>query len=194
MKSKTQLKKRDSLPDSFDQLVRMMPPMAIHDDVQHDNMIDIVDRLMQIEKLTQGQSDYLETLVELVEAYEGKRHAIDVSNIGGIRMLKHLLTQSGTSRSELARLLNIHPTMGSKILKGNRRLTWDHAKILGHRFKVSLLCSWIEVPKVTIAPTRPGKFKGDKEIRKFKGTVLNRANRRVRIFISRETMTHSLRY
>jgi antitoxin component HigA of HigAB toxin-antitoxin module len=27
--------------------------------------------------------------------------------------------------------------MGSKILKGDRRLTWDHAKILSHHFKVA---------------------------------------------------------
>jgi len=137
MRPRTQYKNRDSFPDSFEQLVRMMPPMAIHDDLQYANTIEVVDRLMQIEKLTQGQSDYLETLVELVEAYEAKRHAIDVSNLGGIRMLKHVVTQSGISRSELARLLNMHPTMGSKILKGDRRLTWNHAKILGARFKVS---------------------------------------------------------
>lgn len=137
MKPKTRNKKHDPLPDSFGHLVGMMPPMAIHDDVQHANTVEIIDRLMQIEELTPGQSDYMETLVELVEAYEAKRHAIEVSNIGGIRMLKHVLSESGMSRSELARLLNIHPTMGSKILKGDRRLTWDHARILGDRFKVA---------------------------------------------------------
>jgi antitoxin component HigA of HigAB toxin-antitoxin module len=39
--------------------------------------------------------------------------------------------------SELARLLGVHATMGSKILKGDRRLTGDHAKLLGAHFKLA---------------------------------------------------------
>jgi antitoxin component HigA of HigAB toxin-antitoxin module len=79
----------------------------------------------------------METLIELVEAYESKRHAIDISRLTGLSMLKFVLENTGLSKSDLSRLLNIHPTMGSKILKGDRRLTWDHAKILSHHFKVA---------------------------------------------------------
>jgi antitoxin component HigA of HigAB toxin-antitoxin module len=111
--------------------------MAIQDDMHHANTVEIIDRLMQIDDLTQGQSDYLETLVELVEVYEARAHAIKVSNLSGARMLGQVLAESGASKSELARILKIHPSMGSKILKGDRRLTWDHAKILGARFKVA---------------------------------------------------------
>jgi antitoxin component HigA of HigAB toxin-antitoxin module len=137
MATNSKLKKHRVLPDSFEQLVRMMPPMAIQDDVHHVNTLEIIDRLMQIDELTQGQSDYLETLVELVEVYEAKNHAFKVSNPSGTRMLGHILVESGISKSELARLLRIHPSMGSKLLKGERRLTWDHAKLLGARFKVA---------------------------------------------------------
>ena len=38
--------------------------------------------------------------------------------------------------SDLARLLGIHPSMGSKILKGERSLTVEHVKKLTARFKV----------------------------------------------------------
>jgi antitoxin component HigA of HigAB toxin-antitoxin module len=134
---KTKSEKRGSLPESFEQLVRLMPPMAIRDDVQHANTVEFVDRLMRIERLSRGQSDYLETLVELVEVYEAKRHAIDVSKVTGVQTLKYILDQSDTSASSLARLLNMHPTMGSKILNGDRKLTWEHAKVLGARFKVA---------------------------------------------------------
>lgn len=129
--------KHGRLPGSFDQLVQLMPPMAIRDDVQHANTVEVIDRLMQIKKLSQGQSHYLETLLELVEAYEVKHHAIDLSKVTGAQMLKHVLAQSGMSGSDLARLLNMHPTMGSKVLNGNRKLTWEHAKVLGARFKVA---------------------------------------------------------
>jgi HTH-type transcriptional regulator/antitoxin HigA len=137
MAIKTNKAKPGRLPESFSQLVQLMPPMAIRDGVQHANTLELIDRLMQIEKLSRGQADYLETLVELVEAYEAKHHAIDVSKVNGVRALKHLLEQSGMSGSDLARLLGMHPTMGSKILNGDRKLTWDHAKALGARFKVA---------------------------------------------------------
>ena len=126
-----------ALPKSIDQLVRLMPPMAIRDDVQHANTVAIIDRLMQIDKLSRGQSDYLETLVELVEAYEARHHPIELSRVTGMQALKHVLDQSGMSGSDLARLLDVHPTMGSKILNGERKLTWEHAKSLSSRFKVA---------------------------------------------------------
>ena len=136
MTALTQHKKMPPLPGTFNHLIRGLPTKAIRDDNEHRDMVNRIDKLMQIVELTEGQSIYLETLVELVEAYEAKRHAINVSNLRGIRMLKYILEQSGLSRSDLARLLNIHPTMGSKILKGDRKLTWEHAKILGAKFKV----------------------------------------------------------
>ena len=134
----TQTKIRKSrMPAEFSQLVRLMPPMAIRDDIHHENVLAMIDGLMQIGRLTRGQADYLETLVELVEAYEARHHAIDLSDLHGVQMLKHLLAQSNMSGSDLARLLNIHPTMGSKLLGGERSLTWDHAKILAAKFKVA---------------------------------------------------------
>jgi antitoxin component HigA of HigAB toxin-antitoxin module len=129
-------RKAESLLRNLDELVRLMPPMAIRDDVAHENSVEMIDRLMQVPRLSKDQSNYLETLVELVEAFEAKRHAIDVSNLSGLQMLKHALSECNLCGSDLARLLTVHLTMGSKILGGERRLTWDHAKILGERFKV----------------------------------------------------------
>ena len=137
MATKMKVQARSTLPSSINELVRVMPPMAIRDDVQHHNTVEMIDRLMRIEKLSRDQADYLETLVELVETYEARCHAIDLAKLGGLRMLKHILQQSDLSASDLARLLNMHPSMGSKILNGDRQLTWDHAKILAAQFKVN---------------------------------------------------------
>ena len=127
---------RQPLPKSFDGLVKVMPPMAITDDIHLAATLDVIDRLMQIEELSAGQASYLETLSELAEVYEAKHHAIDVSGITGLDGLKHVMSNAGLSGSDLARLLGIHPTMGSKILNGDRKLTWDHAKILASHFKL----------------------------------------------------------
>ncbi len=136
MPAKTKTRTRKPLPASFAELVKIMPPMAIRDDIHHRNTVEMIDRLMQVAKPSRGQSDYLETLVELVEAYEARSHAIDLSKLSGARMLKHVLEQAGMSASDLARLLNVHVSLGSKIVQGERSLTWDHAKRLAAQFQV----------------------------------------------------------
>ena len=127
---------RKKLPSRFEELVQVMPPQAIMDDVQNDNTLDVIDRLMAQGKLTKGQSLYLETLVQLVQAYEAQHHAIDTSDLSGLDSLKHLLQENGMNASDLARLLGVHASMGSKILRGERTLTVDHLKKLASRFKV----------------------------------------------------------
>ena len=60
----------------------------------------------------------------------------DTSDLSGLDSLKHLLQENGMNASDLARLLGVHASMGSKILRGERALTVDHLKKLASRFKV----------------------------------------------------------
>ncbi len=122
------------LPGRFDDLVRLMPPRAIMDDVHYENTLEMIDRLMASGRLTRGQEIYLETLVQLVQAYETSSHAIEAAN--GIDTLKHLMVEHGMNASDLARLLGVHASMGSKILKGERALTVSHLRLLAARFNV----------------------------------------------------------
>jgi len=124
------------LPSSFSDLLAEMPPQAIEDEVHYENTIEMIDRLMAAGKLTKGQELYLETLVQLVQAYEARQQAIDTADLKGIDALRHLLTENDMNASDLARLLGVHPSMGSKILKGERSLTVEHLRKLANRFKV----------------------------------------------------------
>jgi HTH-type transcriptional regulator / antitoxin HigA len=125
------------LPGRFEDLVRLMPPQAIRDDIENENTLEMVDHLMALGKLSKGQDLYLETLVQLVQAYEAEHHAIETVDISGLDSLKHLLEENGMNASDLARLLDVHPSMGSKILRGERSLTVDHLRKLCERFKVN---------------------------------------------------------
>jgi HTH-type transcriptional regulator / antitoxin HigA len=120
----------------FEQLVKAMPPQAIQDDAQCQKTLDMIDRLMSRKKLSQGQALYMETLVQLVQAFEAENHSIDTSDLHGIDSLRHLLAENDMNASDLARLLGVHASMGSKILKGERSLTVEHVKKLAARFKV----------------------------------------------------------
>jgi len=125
---------KTKLPGRFEDLVRLLPPQAIVDDAHCDNTTEMIDRLMASGRLTNGQESYLETLVQLVQAFESSHHAI--KSRPGIAMLKHLLDENDMGASDLARLLGVHASMGSKILKRERALTVDHLKTLSARFKV----------------------------------------------------------
>ena len=124
------------LPGRFEDLVRHMPPQAIMDDQHYGRTIEIVDRLMALGKLTKGQHLYMETLVQLVQAYDARHFAIDTAGLEGISALRHLLAENGMNASDLARLLGVHASMGSKLLKGDRSLTIEHLRKLAARFKV----------------------------------------------------------
>jgi len=128
----------ERLPGRFEDLVHLMPPQAIQDDAHYESTVEILDQLMAAGKLTKGQALYLETLVQLVQAYEAAHHAIDTSDISGIDSLKHLLEENGMNASDLARLLDMHPSMGSKILRGEAflRSAWR-----GRDWQPILCCS-----------------------------------------------------
>lgn len=127
---------REKLPGRFTDLVLLMPPRALTDDVHYENTIEMIDRVMAAGKLTQGQALYLETLVQLVQVYEAQHHAIDTTDLSGVDILRGLLAENDMGASDLARLLGVHVSMGSKILKGERSLTVEHLRKLADRFKV----------------------------------------------------------
>ncbi len=134
--AKTKKHRQETLAGRFEQLVEMMPPQAIRNESQYQRTLELIDRLMCRKKLTQGQSLYLETLVQLVQAYEAEHHRIDTSDLRGVDSLRHLLAENQMNASDLARLLGVHASMGSKILKGERSLTVEHARKLAARFRV----------------------------------------------------------
>lgn len=127
---------RTKLPTRFESLVRQMPPRAILDDGHYDETVEMIDALMSRGRLTSGQSQYLETLVQLVQAYEAAHHAIDTSDLCGLDLLDFLLKENDLNATDLARLLDVHPSMGSKLLNGERSLTIPHIRKLAARFKV----------------------------------------------------------
>jgi len=127
---------KNSMPMEFRQLVEWLVPRAIDSDEEYHKTLGIIDRLMQVQELNEDQAAYLETLVQLVEAYDAKHFPIDTSDIKGIDVLRHLMGEQGMTASDLGRLLGLHPSMGSKILNGDRSLTVNHLKKLAERFKV----------------------------------------------------------
>ena len=123
------------LPKRYADLVALHMPRPIHDQVSYDNTVEIIDSLAG-HKLNADQEDYLELLSHLVETYENDQlKTYPVSR--GTELIKYLLKENNLTGDSLAELLNIDRSTAYKLLKGNRKLTTQHIRILTTRFKVS---------------------------------------------------------
>jgi HTH-type transcriptional regulator / antitoxin HigA len=130
-----------SLPqarDDYLELVKTFRLTPIKDERHLDQALGVIDRISIIdeEKLTPGQADYLYALSDLVWLYEQKHRRIDLSHLDAVEALKYLLEQRGMSASDLGRLLG-NRSLGSAILRRQRGLSKDHIRRLAEHFGVT---------------------------------------------------------
>jgi HTH-type transcriptional regulator / antitoxin HigA len=130
------LMRYEDVPKTYDQLLAMHPLRPIHNDVELDHATEMID-ILAGRDLNADQADYLDVLSTLVEAYETTHDPLDDPAICGLDALRALLDEHGMGAADLARLLGVHRSMGSKLLKGDRALTARHLQILSERFKVN---------------------------------------------------------
>jgi HTH-type transcriptional regulator / antitoxin HigA len=124
------------VPTNYPELVRAYPPRTIHDSVDYDNFGEILDVLaVNADRLNQDQRDFLDTLTLLIEEYDRAQGPLCSARLRGLKALKFLLEQNNMTGSDLGRILG-HRTLGSAILRGERRLNVAHMLKLAARFKV----------------------------------------------------------
>ncbi|MEO5804550.1 MAG: helix-turn-helix domain-containing protein [Verrucomicrobiota bacterium] len=124
------------LPKDYAGLCRMLTPRPIHDKVDFENVTEITDAIAG-HKLTADQEDYFDLLCRLIEDYEKEPAQLDTSKVTGLEALQHLLEAHDLSAADLARLLDVHRTLGAMILRGERQLTLAHVRTLAKHFSVS---------------------------------------------------------
>jgi len=122
------------LPKVYSQLVAMLPPRPIHDEIDLTNASEMINRLAGFD-LNDDQEDYLEALSVFVEAYEAERFPMEDDGDGPLEALKALLAEHALTASDLGRLLG-NRTLGAAILAGRRNLSKTHIKKLAAHFKV----------------------------------------------------------
>ena len=132
----TALMRYEDVPKTYDQLCALHPLRPIHNALELDHATEMID-ILAGHNLNTDQADYLDVLSTLVEAYENTHAPLDDPAICGLDALRALLDDHGMSATDLAHLLGVHRSMGSKLLKGERALTARHLKMLSDRFKVS---------------------------------------------------------
>lgn len=124
------------LPKDYAGLCRVLTPRPLHDPVDFANVTEITEA-MTGHKLTPDQEDYFDLLCRLIEDYEKEHAQLDMPKVTALESLQHLLDAHDMSAADLARLLEVHRTLGAMILRGERRLTLAHVRTLAKHFSVS---------------------------------------------------------
>lgn len=124
----------ERLPKDYRGLCMRLMPRRIHDEVQLANVTEMAEALAG-QKLTADQNDYFDLLCGLIEDYESER--VRLPKVSGVEALQHLMEEQGMKGADLSRLLGSHRTLGSMILRGERKLTAEHVRILSAHFRVS---------------------------------------------------------
>lgn len=124
------------MPKSYQGLVMLFMPRAIHDNIDYENTMDVVDALAG-HALSDEQELFLDTLSTLIEAYENEHYAIKTSGLSPLEAVKFLMEEHGMIAADLGKLLG-ERTLGSKILRGERKIGLKYAKALAERFQVDV--------------------------------------------------------
>jgi antitoxin component HigA of HigAB toxin-antitoxin module len=122
------------LPRTFNDLNAMYPLRPIRE-----NAYEVVDRLAVINKPTKDQTDYLNSLVTLTEAFDKEDNEAALASgekVSGLELLKYVMENTNMTQVALARILGVSEGAASMILKGARSITAEHARTLGKHFKL----------------------------------------------------------
>src|SRR5258708_29890589 len=119
-----------SLPRDYAGLCRVLPPRAIRDETDFANITEITDAMAgYAEKFSEDQEDYFDLLCVLIETWEAGK--VKWSKVTPLQTLQHLLGEHGMNGADLARVLDVHLTLGPMILGGERPITAARARNLG---------------------------------------------------------------
>lgn len=114
------------LPKTYEALCRLHLPRTLHDEIELEAVTQIID-LMAGHPLNADQADYLETLAELVEAYESANHPASASLLPHEFLAAHL-ENIGMTATEWGKLIGIDRSTASRLLRGERKFNTAHVR------------------------------------------------------------------
>jgi HTH-type transcriptional regulator / antitoxin HigA len=125
---------RSTTVDTYAKLVKKFRLCRIKNDAHLQEAHEMIERLLQEDLDASGQ-DYLDVLVDLVDAYED--HRFPMAEVSDVDLLRELMRSNGLSQNGLAKKVGIHQSTISDVLNGNRKLTKDQVIKLASFFNVN---------------------------------------------------------
>ena len=126
--------KKQSETGTYMGLIRRFSLKPIKDDDEHEQAVKMIGELMGRE-LDAGASDYLDTLILLVNKYEDENHTPKGIYLSPQEALRAIMDANGMSQAQMGKVIGSESAV-SMFLKGERGLSKSHIKALVGRFRV----------------------------------------------------------
>jgi HTH-type transcriptional regulator/antitoxin HigA len=124
------------IPKTYRELCQLYLPRPIHDDAEDAEATGMMNALAVFTRLNAEQKDYFDVLTDFVDEFDKGKH-VEWPKITGREVLKQLLEENGMTAADLSRMLRTSRNLGAMILRGERKLTLKHVRILAQHFRVS---------------------------------------------------------
>ena len=125
---------RRSEADKYMNLIHRFPLKPIKDDTSHEEAVEVIGELMG-RNLDAGSSDYLDTLILLVNKYEDENHTPKGTYLSPQDALRAIMNANNLSQAQVGKIIGSESAV-SMFLAGERELSKAHIKALVARFKV----------------------------------------------------------
>ncbi len=127
-----------TMPRDYGMLCRSVwLPRPIHDKTDHAAALAAIEPMWGHEaNFNQDQADWFALVTDLIADYEAQVEK-KPKRLSIPQRLAGLLEAHGMTAADFGRLLELEPSMGSKILHGTRRLTTTHIRKLARHFALS---------------------------------------------------------
>ena len=120
--------------NTYINLLISFPPRPIKSEEDLEKVQNIVDKLLDKEKRTEEEEDYLYLLAILIEEYEEKQDLIP--DIYGVELIKALMVELDLKQKDLIPIFKTESIV-SDVLKGKRKMTVEHIQKSAELFRLS---------------------------------------------------------
>jgi HTH-type transcriptional regulator/antitoxin HigA len=127
--------KEPRVHDAYLDLICRLPLKPIASDDEHEQAVAIITELLG-RKLGAGSSDYLDTLILLVNKYEDENHTPAGTDLSPQQALRAIMNANGLSQTDIGEIIGSNSAV-SMFLTGERDLSKAHIKAIAARFRVN---------------------------------------------------------
>jgi HTH-type transcriptional regulator / antitoxin HigA len=121
-------------PNNYIQLLQRFPPRPIKSENDLLAVQDVIDRIVDADKITPEEQDYINILGMLVYEYEEKY--VSIPDLNGVDLLKALINEFELQQKDLVPIFKTESIV-SAILNGKRKFTVEHIEKLANFFNLS---------------------------------------------------------
>ncbi len=120
---------------TYGELLSIAKPRVITTEVENQQVLSQVEKLMAIADRTPEQDELLDLLVVLVEKFEDEYYPIDDASPHDI--LLHLMEENNLKQADLVGILGSRGVV-SEVVNGKRQISKNQAKALSNFFHVDV--------------------------------------------------------